>query len=99
MRGHRIGVDHRSDGIGGIVEAVHEFEAERDQQRQPEESEHPSASSSPTPRVSVSTLQPGKSQPARHDRREQQFGQGMGLVVETGPRLRLVNRGGLVQSE
>ena len=30
---HRVGVDDRRDGIGGVVEAVDELEAERDQQR------------------------------------------------------------------
>ena len=30
-RGQRVGVDHRGDGVGGVVEAVDELEAERDQ--------------------------------------------------------------------
>ena len=29
----RMGIDHGRDGVGGVVEAVHELEAERDQQR------------------------------------------------------------------
>ena len=33
MRRQRVGVDHGRDGVGGVVEAVDEFEAERDQQR------------------------------------------------------------------
>jgi hypothetical protein len=36
-----MGVDHRRDRIGGVVEAVHEFEPQRDQQRQREEQENP----------------------------------------------------------
>ena len=37
MRGQRVGIDHRRDRIGGVVKPVHEFEPERDQQREPEE--------------------------------------------------------------
>ena len=35
----RMGVDDRRDGVGGVVEAVDEFEAERDQQRDAEQDE------------------------------------------------------------
>ena len=34
-----MGVDHRGHRIGGVVEAVDEFEAQRDQQRQAEQRE------------------------------------------------------------
>jgi hypothetical protein len=33
MRLERMRVDDRRDGIGGIMEAVHELEAKRDEQR------------------------------------------------------------------
>ena len=35
----RVGVDDGGDGVGGVVEAVDEFEAERDQQRDAEQKE------------------------------------------------------------
>jgi hypothetical protein len=34
-----VGVDHRRDGVGGVVEAVHELEAEGDEQREAEQRE------------------------------------------------------------
>ena len=81
------------------MEAVHELEAERDQQRQREEQEPAGGKLLPHP-VRVGQHAPaGKGQPADHNRREEQLGEGMGLVVESGPLLRLINRRGLVQSE
>ena len=35
----RVRVDHGRDGVGSVVEAVDEFEAERDQQRHAQEQE------------------------------------------------------------
>ena len=35
----RVGVDDRGDRVGGVVEAVDELEAERDQQRDAEQHE------------------------------------------------------------
>ena len=32
-RGHRMGIDHRGDGVGRVMETVDELEPERDQQR------------------------------------------------------------------
>ena len=34
LRRQRVGVDHRGHGVGGVVKAIHEFEPERDEQRQ-----------------------------------------------------------------
>ena len=38
-RRHRVGVDHGGDRVGGVVEPVHELEAEREQQRQGQQRE------------------------------------------------------------
>ena len=39
----RVGIDDRGDGVGGVVEAVDELEAERDQQRQGQQQIRPDA--------------------------------------------------------
>ena len=39
LRRQGVGVDDRGDGVGGVVEAVDEFEAERDQERDAEQDE------------------------------------------------------------
>jgi len=39
VRRHRVGVDHGRDRVGRIVEAIDEFEAERDQQRHAQQDE------------------------------------------------------------
>ena len=39
LRRQGVGVDDGGDGVGGVVEAVDEFEPERDQQRDAEQEE------------------------------------------------------------
>ena len=39
LGGHRVGVDHRCDGVCGIVKPVDEFETERDEQSETQEQE------------------------------------------------------------
>jgi hypothetical protein len=94
FRRQRVGVDHRRHRIGGVVKAVDELEAERDQQRDEQQDvgqvgRHPRAG-----RVDVDIDAVGDEQQARGENAEEQdHRQRIEALVEIGPRGRLDRRG------
>ena len=92
LRRHGMGIDHGRDRIGGVVEAVDEFEGERDQQSDAEQDEgqpgrrrHPGA-------ADVLVERPdGVGEAGQHDRDEDQAGDHAARRIElrfSGSRLK-----------
>ena len=88
-----MGVDHGRDRVGGVVEAVDEFEAERDQQRHEQQNIGQVGGDPHAGRVDVGVDAVGDvQQPGGEDAEEQDHGQRIEPLVEVWPRVRLDRR-------
>ena len=82
---HRVRVDDGRDGVGGVVEAVDEFEAERDQQRHAQEQKGQPRRDRRAGRFDVLMETIGRvEQAAREQRQEYKRGNRTGFVIELG---------------
>ncbi|MGY3411573.1 hypothetical protein ACVWZV_007686 [Bradyrhizobium sp. GM5.1] len=92
--GQRMGVDHGRYRVGGVVEAVDEFEAERDQQRDKQEDVGQIARDPRAGRIDIRIDAVGHIEQARgEDAEEQDHRQRIEALVEIWPRGRLDRRG------
>ena len=83
LRRQRVGVDHRGHRVGGVVEAVDELEAERDQQRQAQQDERPDGGGGLAAAGVVGGDAVGRvAQADQQQQREDRPGALAGLVVE-----------------
>ncbi len=87
-RRQRMGVDHRRHRIGGVVEAVHEFEAERDQQREAQEQEGADSELLADMRRIIEDIVAREDQPGTEHGEEADRGERMDLAIERNPGLR-----------
>ncbi len=88
-----MGVDHGRDCVGGIVEAVDEFKAERDQERHQQQQIGQVGRHLDAGRVDVGIDAVGdKQQPGGENAEEHDQGQGIEALVEIGPGCRLDRR-------
>ncbi|MND69153.1 hypothetical protein D3C80_606170 [compost metagenome] len=88
-----MGIDHRRDGVGGIVKAVDELEAQGNHQRQPEQQKGGPGGDDRAAGIDVVHQAPGrKQQPGQEQAEEQDQGTATGLVVQARPWIRCGRR-------
>ena len=86
--GHCMRIDDGCDGIGRVMEAVDEFEAERDQQRHPKEQKGQIGAHGRAGLGNVEVNTVGREQEAgRENAAEEHYGDEVGSLVEIGTRM------------
>ncbi len=80
-----MGVDHRGDRISGIVKAINELKAERNQQRQSQQKERQIAGNRGVGFFNIiDQVKSGEGQPGDQQNEKQRFAEAAALAVEIG---------------
>ena len=82
----RMGINHRGDGIGGVVKAIDELKAERNQQRQSQQKEGQEAGDRHVGLFNVTDqVETGERETRDQQNKKQRFTEATAFAVEIRP--------------